>query len=249
MLLLIGTNNESNAGDSAPRKASCGDGPSTVNRPGATMSHGRRLDGRWLETGPLRKRPTRRLLNPCTGGTGRGLPGVDDGSLLGNEMTTLEPIKVLFVCLGNICRSPMAEAVFRSVVRDDGTADRFEIDSAGTSGYHEGEAPDARAQEVARRRGITLTGRSRPITDDDLERFDYVIVMDANNLRDVSALAERVNPDAEVHLLREFDPEAHGDLDVPDPYYGGEAGFEQVQDMIERSCVGLLEHIRSERTL
>ncbi|HEX7120275.1 MAG TPA: low molecular weight protein-tyrosine-phosphatase [Longimicrobiales bacterium] len=159
------------------------------------------------------------------------------------------PIRVLFVCLGNICRSPMAEAVFRSLVRDDGVADRFEIDSAGTSDYHEGEPPDARAQEVARLRGITLTGRSRPIREADFHRFDYIIVMDAENLRDVAGLAERVGPGAEVHLLREFDREAGGDLDVPDPYYGGRAGFERVHDMIERSCRGLLEHIRCERTL
>ncbi|HEX7119555.1 MAG TPA: low molecular weight protein-tyrosine-phosphatase [Longimicrobiales bacterium] len=163
--------------------------------------------------------------------------------------TKLDPIRVLFVCLGNICRSPMAEAVFRALVRDAGVAHRFEIDSAGTSDYHEGEPPDARAQEVARLRGITLTGRSRPIREQDLLRFDYVIVMDAENLRDVAALAERVEQRAQVHLLREFDPEAGGELDVPDPYYGGRAGFERVHEMIERSCRGLLEHINFERTL
>lgn len=161
----------------------------------------------------------------------------------------LRPIRVLFVCLGNICRSPLAEAVFRRLVREEGVAGRFEIDSAGTSDHHEGEPPDRRTAAVARRHGIEVTGRSRPVTAADLERSDYVIVMDAGNLLDVRALAERVRPGAEVHLLREFDPAAGRDLDVPDPYLGGEHGFELVHEIIERSCRGLLEHIRGERTL
>jgi protein-tyrosine phosphatase len=160
-----------------------------------------------------------------------------------------DPIKVLFVCLGNICRSPLAEAVFRHRVRAAGLEDRFEIDSAGTSDYHEGEPPDRRAAAVARRHGIELTGRSRPITASDLRRFDYIVVMDAQNLRDVRRLAERVRPEPEIRRLREFDAESAGDLDVPDPYYGGEQGFETVQRIVERSCDGLLAHIRSERSL
>ncbi len=158
-----------------------------------------------------------------------------------------EPVRVLFVCLGNICRSPMAEAVFRSLVRDEGLEHRFEIDSAGTSDYHEGEPPDARAREVASARGITLTGRSRPIREGDLHRFDYVLVMDGENLRDVGRLAERAGHADKVRRLREFDPEAGGELDVPDPYYGGREGFERVQEMLERACGGLLEHIRTDR--
>ncbi len=160
-----------------------------------------------------------------------------------------EPVRVLFVCLGNICRSPMAEAVFRALVRDDGIEDRFDIDSAGTSDYHEGEPPDARAREVARRRGIRLTGRSRPIRVEDVHRFDYVLVMDSENLRDVVRLAGSAEVRAKVRRLREFDPLANGDLDVPDPYYGGREGFERVQEMLERSCRGLLDHIRSDRGL
>lgn len=158
-------------------------------------------------------------------------------------------IGVLFVCLGNICRSPLAAAVFRKLVRSAGLESRFEVDSAGTSDWHVGEPPDARAVAVARRRGVELAGRARQITPRDLERFDYVIVMDAENLADVERLAREVRPGGEVHLLREFDPVAGGALEVPDPYFGGRRGFEEVHDIIERSCRGLLEHIRAERAL
>lgn len=157
-------------------------------------------------------------------------------------------IRVLFVCLGNICRSPLAEAVFRHLVENRRDDARFVVDSAGTSNYHEGEAPDPRAAEVARRSGITLDGRARQLEREDLERFDYVIAMDATNLADVQQLARGVKPGTEVCLLREFDPDAGGELDVPDPYFGGPQGFERVQDIIERSCRGLLEHIQRQRT-
>ncbi|MFW6079747.1 MAG: low molecular weight protein-tyrosine-phosphatase [Gemmatimonadota bacterium] len=160
-----------------------------------------------------------------------------------------EPIKVLFVCLGNICRSPLAEGLFRRLVEAEGVADRFEIDSAGTSSYHAGESPDTRAAKVARRRGVELSGSARQITEDDIGSFDYLIVMDTDNLSEVERLAERVKPGAEVHLLREFDPEAEGEIEVPDPYYGGPHGFERVHQIVERSCRGLLEHIRAERAL
>src|SRR6185437_12575899 len=124
------------------------------------------------------------------------------------------------ICLGNICRSPLAEGVFRALVREAGVEHAFEIDSAGTSDYHEGDMADPRTIEVARLRGIELTSRSRPVTAEDVERFDYLIVMDASNLHDVQRLAAQVRPEARIHRLREFDPEAGGDLDVPDPYYG-----------------------------
>ncbi|HEX7049323.1 MAG TPA: low molecular weight protein-tyrosine-phosphatase [Longimicrobiales bacterium] len=160
-----------------------------------------------------------------------------------------EPIRVLFICQGNICRSPLAEAVFRARVRAAGLEARFEIDSAGTSDYHEGERADPRSAAVARSRGIELTSRSRPVTESDVRRFDYLIVMDGSNLRDVRRVAARVRPDAPLYRLREFDPSADGDLDVPDPYYGGPAGFERVQEIVERACEGLLAHIRESRRL
>ncbi|MFW6202420.1 MAG: low molecular weight protein-tyrosine-phosphatase [Gemmatimonadota bacterium] len=160
-----------------------------------------------------------------------------------------EPIKVLFVCLGNICRSPLAEGLFRELVEAEGVAERFEIDSAGTSSYHTGESPDTRAAKVARRRGVQLSGSARQVTEEDIGSFDYLIVMDTDNLSEVERLAERVKPGAEVHLLREFDPEAEGEIEVPDPYYGGPQGFERVHQIIERSCRGLFEHIQAERAL
>jgi protein-tyrosine phosphatase len=153
-------------------------------------------------------------------------------------------IGVLFVCLGNICRSPLAMGVFREVVREAGLADRFEIDSAGTSSYHTGSPPDSRTAGVARARGLVLEHAARQMVGDDLQRFDYVVVMDASNRGKVERLAQRVDGRAELRMLREFDPESNGDLDVPDPYFGGTDGFEDVHDMVERSCRALLQHIR-----
>ena len=151
-------------------------------------------------------------------------------------------IRVLFVCMGNICRSPLAEAVFRHLVRERGVEHRFEIDSAGTSGYHEGDPPDPRSVATARSRGITVAGASRPISHRDLDEFDYVIVMDAENRSDVDRLRAGAGGAARVHRLREWDPEGRG-LDVPDPYYGGARGFEDVHDIVERSCKALLDHL------
>ena len=162
-----------------------------------------------------------------------------------------DTISVLFVCLGNICRSPLAEAVFRQTVTDAGLADRFRIDSAGTSGYHDGEAPDPRTREVAARRGVQVDGTSRQVTDADVAEFDYLIAMDADNLREVETLIERSvdgDPPA-AHLLREFDAEAAGELEVPDPYFGGPRGFDNVHDLVERSARGLLEHLREQHGL
>jgi protein-tyrosine phosphatase len=160
-----------------------------------------------------------------------------------------ERIGVLFVCLGNICRSPLAEGVFREVVARAGLADRFEIDSAGTSSYHTGDSPDPRTLEVAARRGVQLEHAARQVKDVDLERFDYVVAMDLANLGKLERLVSRAGGSAELHLLRAFDAEAGDDREVPDPYFGGERGFEDVHDMVERSCAGLLEHIRSEHAL
>lgn len=158
-------------------------------------------------------------------------------------------ISVLFVCLGNICRSPLAEAVFRQVVSDAGLEARFRIDSAGTSGYHVGEAPDARTTEVAARRGVEVRGESRRVERADAADFDYLIAMDADNRREVERLAAGVDGDVEVRLLREFDPEADGQLDVPDPYYGGPRGFENVHDLVERSARGLLTYLAERHQL
>lgn len=151
-------------------------------------------------------------------------------------------VRILFVCLGNICRSPLAEGVFRALARERGVEDRFAIDSAGISGYHEGSPPDRRSAETARRRGVELTGRSRRLVADDLRRFDWVIAMDEDNLEAIRELEARAGGTARVHRLREWDPEPDA-LDVPDPYYGGPRGFDQVHDIVERSCAALLDHL------
>jgi protein-tyrosine phosphatase len=161
---------------------------------------------------------------------------------------TSSKLKVLFVCLGNICRSPLGEGVFRHLVNEAGLADRFDIDSAGTSAYHIGDPPDPRTQSVAQARGVRLTGAARQIRLHDFQDFDYVLVMDGQNMRNVRKLLDD-SATAEVKFLREFDPEARGDLDVPDPYYGGPRGFEDVHDMVHRSCAALLAHIRKEHAL
>ena len=159
-----------------------------------------------------------------------------------------ERIRVLFVCLGNICRSPLAEAVFRHLVRQRGLEDRFVIDSAGTSGYHRGAPPDRRSTEVAMRSGVELTGRSSKVAADDLRRFDYVIAMDAENLEGIQLLQDRARGTATVGRLRDWDPDPdHGN--VPDPYYGGPRGFDDVQDIVERATAGLLDHIVREHGL
>jgi protein-tyrosine phosphatase len=151
-------------------------------------------------------------------------------------------IGVLFVCLGNICRSPLAEGVFRDLVEEAGLADRFRIDSAGTSGYHDGEGPDPRTVEVARARGVVLDHVSRRVRPIDFEIFEYIIAMDGDNLRKLQRLDLEAQGEAEIALLRSFE-EGDGDLHVPDPYFGGPRGFEDVHDMVERACRGLLAHI------
>ncbi|HSH74810.1 MAG TPA: low molecular weight protein-tyrosine-phosphatase [Longimicrobiales bacterium] len=147
------------------------------------------------------------------------------------------------MCLGNICRSPLAENVFRHLVREAGLDSRFEVDSAGTGSWHIGESPDARATMVARNHGIELEGRARQVTPDDLRRFDYVLAMDRDNLRSLERLAGARDVSADIRLLRHYDPQEGGD-EVPDPYYGGASGFENVFEIVKRSCQGLLAELR-----
>jgi protein-tyrosine phosphatase len=156
--------------------------------------------------------------------------------------------RILFVCLGNICRSPLAEAVFRAEARRRGVEHLFEVESAGTSGYHAGCGPDRRSVETARRRGVEVTGVSRQVTDEDLCRFHYVIAMDGDNYADLDQLKAAADGTARVHRLREWDPEADS-LDVPDPYYGGPTGFDRVHQIVERSCAALLDELVSEQVL
>ena len=160
----------------------------------------------------------------------------------------IPPMRILFVCLGNICRSPTAEGVMRHVVREEGLEDRIEIDSAGTGGWHAGAQPDERATAAARRRAIALEGAARKFSPDDFDSFDLILAMDEENRRDLLAMApDDHDARAKVRLLREFDPASDGStrLDVPDPYYGGDDGFEHVLDLVEQATRGLIDHLRA----
>lgn len=157
-------------------------------------------------------------------------------------------VNVLFVCLGNICRSPTAEGVFRKVVEEAGLAHRVRIDSAGTGAWHIGSAPDPRAQQSARGRGIDLSDlRARQVDFGDFIEFDYVIAMDRSNRIDLSELSAPEHQD-KIRLFLEYTEDYSRD-EVPDPYYGGDRGFENVLDMIESASIGLLHDIRSRHGL
>jgi protein-tyrosine phosphatase len=159
------------------------------------------------------------------------------------------PVRVCFVCLGNICRSPTAEGVFRHPVAQAGLSSSFEIDSAGTADYHAGDAPDQRARAAGRRAGIVIDGQARPFLRSDFARFDYVIAMDASNCRDLGFMAPSPEAAAKIRLLRSFDPDAEKGAPVPDPYYGDAAGFDHVLELCRTACQHLLEEIRRERRL
>ena len=154
---------------------------------------------------------------------------------------------LLFVCLGNICRSPTAEGVMRSLVSDAGMSDSVELESAGTGSWHVGNPPDARAAATARGRGVVLDGSARQVRPEDFSDFDLVLAMDGENLRELRRLAPGDQERAKVRLLREFDPASSGagELDVPDPYYGAPGGFEEVFDLVRAACAGLLAQIRA----
>jgi protein-tyrosine phosphatase len=163
---------------------------------------------------------------------------------------TARPMRILFVCLGNICRSPTAEGVMRALVREAGLEEAIELDSAGTGAWHVGDPPDERATKTAHARGIVLGGTARQFRQEDFDDFDLILAMDSSNLADLQRLAPDERARSRVRLLREFDPaSADGDpahpLDVPDPYYGGPRGFEDVLDVVQAACAGLLEEIRS----
>jgi protein-tyrosine phosphatase len=163
-----------------------------------------------------------------------------------------QPVQILFVCLGNICRSPTAEGVMRSLLVAEGLEDEIEIDSAGTGAWHVGSEPDARATGAAANRGVTLTGQARKVALEDFEEFDLILAMDTSNMRDLLALAPNEAARAKVGLLRGFDPASADQdpthpLDVPDPYYGGDDGFGTVFDLVLAACEGLLVEIRTGR--
>ena len=152
--------------------------------------------------------------------------------------------RILFVCLGNICRSPLAEAIFNQLLQEKGLEHTISCDSAGTGNWHVGEAPDPRTQEVAHRYQVPLSHRGRQFSSDDFTTYDYIIAMDRKNraaIQSVTPLSESAS--YQLLLLREFDEPA-GELDVPDPYWGGEQGFDDMYHQLHRCCVNLLNHIQ-----
>jgi protein-tyrosine phosphatase len=152
-------------------------------------------------------------------------------------------MRILFVCLGNICRSPSAEAVLRAIAEREAPELQIEVDSAGTAGYHIGDPPDARSQAAALRRGYDMSPlRARIVEPADFERYDLILAMDENNLNVLRQRAPEAHRER-VRLFLDFAPES-GMGEVPDPYYGGPAGFEQVLDLVEDAARGLIAHLR-----
>jgi protein-tyrosine phosphatase len=156
-------------------------------------------------------------------------------------------VRLLFVCLGNICRSPTAEGVMRSVIAREGMEHEIQLDSAGTGGWHVGSAPDARASAAAEANGVILEGAARRVTEEDFARFDLILAMDRSNLSDLRALAASEEDRAKVRLLRDFDPAGDAEPDVPDPYYGADGRFQEVFEIVQAACEGLLTEIRAGR--
>ncbi len=154
-------------------------------------------------------------------------------------------MRICFVCLGNICRSPTAEGVFRKLAVEAALDARLTIDSAGTGAWHVGELPDPRSRQAASRRGYDLTHRARKFTPGDFDRFDLVLAMDRDNYDTLQRLARGRTHVPSIRLLRSFDPSAPRDAEVPDPYSGEDDGFEDVLDICERACRGLLDHVRT----
>ncbi len=156
-------------------------------------------------------------------------------------------MKILFVCMGNICRSPLAEGYFRQLLTKRARHLSVSVDSAGTHGYHAGSPPDQRAQAAAQRRGIDISKlAARNVVEADFDRFDYILAMDQDNLAELLAISDPIYHDR-IHLFLDYS-QAYTGADVPDPYYGGKIGFERVLDLIENAADGLLEELEQATT-
>ena len=159
----------------------------------------------------------------------------------------MEPYRILFVCLGNICRSPAAEGVMQRLVDERGVASRFDIDSAGTYSGHRGDLPDPRMRRHAARRGYDLVHRARPVTRADMEDFDLIVAMDNGNASDLRRLASTLDEERKIVLLERYiGRHPHYDH-VPDPYYAGSEGFELALDLLEDACGNLLDELLSDK--
>jgi protein-tyrosine phosphatase len=154
--------------------------------------------------------------------------------------------RILFVCLGNIVRSPLAEAMFTHLAEQAGVAAKYPAESAGTAAWHVGEPPDPRMRRVAASHGLRYTHAGRQFERQDFERFDLIVAMDGENYRDLSSLARTPEHRQKIRMLREYEPGGKPGLAVPDPYYGGIDGFEEVYWLVERACGGLLEHLEGQ---
>ncbi len=159
-------------------------------------------------------------------------------------ITSEKPYKILFVCLGNICRSPTAEGVFQHIVKEQELDPYFYIDSAGTSAWHVGEPANSKSRQIANKYGVELNSRARKFDASDFDEFDLIIAMDEENYRNLHKMARNDRDQEKIRKMREFDPDP-GNGNVPDPYYGGIDGFEHVFNIIQRSSEGLLEPLKS----
>jgi len=159
-----------------------------------------------------------------------------------SDLPTPKPRRILFVCSGNICRSPLAEAIFRGQIRAQGVEKEFQVDSAGTHGWHEGERADPRARRVGAAHGLSVDSIARPVKTSDFESFGLILAMDRGHLRELRSRCPATHR-GKIHLMREFGAEAP-DLDVPDPYYDGVEAFEEVYRMLDEACRGLLKALR-----
>ena len=161
-------------------------------------------------------------------------------------MKSSQPIEICFVCLGNICRSPLAEGVFQALVNQEGLEERIFIQSAGTGGWHVGSPPDPRMQETAKQKGIFMASVAQQFQAGDFKRFDWVIAMDRSNFESLEFMCSPETAKKKLRLFRSFDPQANGEEDVPDPYYGRGDGFETVYQIINRTCPKILEFLKTQ---
>ena len=156
-------------------------------------------------------------------------------------------VRILMVCMGNICRSPLAEGVFKALVEEAGLSEKIEIESAGTHFYHVGEAPDPRSIQVAKENGYSIEEqRSQQLSLEDFKRFDYLLVMDKRNLRDAKSLCPDPVLESKLKLFLDFSREPLSEMEVPDPYTGGAEGFKHVLSLVESASRGLLAHLQEE---
>lgn len=160
-------------------------------------------------------------------------------------MNPSSTISVCFVCLGNICRSPLAEGLFQNLVDREGLTETILIESAGTGGWHVGSPPDERMQATAKKQGIFMTSRAQQFQAGDFNRFDLILAMDQSNYESLEYMCSPEVAKEKLRMFRSFDPDSNGNMDVPDPYYGGDSGFDLVFQIVKRTCPAILDHLKS----